>query len=140
MHQNASGKFESAFLAVKVQKTASIMLENLAGAHLGIWVAHGEGRFSLPEGEDKYDIPLRYAAGSYPANPNGADFNAAAVCSPDGRHLVMMPHLERALLPWQWGYYPQDLLSAHEISPWALAFVNARRWVESRLSGQKRSA
>lgn len=132
MLQNASGKFESAFLNVEVQKSRSVLLGDLAGSRLGIWVAHGEGRFCLPEGEESYDIPLRYISDSYPASPNGADFRAAGVCSADGRHLAMMPHLERALLPWQWAYYPQELQKKHEVSPWMLAFVNARKWVESR--------
>ena len=130
MSQNESGKFESAFLSVEVQPTNSIMLKDLAGATLGIWVAHGEGRFSLPKGEAAYDIPLRYASSSYPANPNGADFNAAAVVSANGRHLAMMPHLERAILPWQWPYYiSYEERKRHQVSPWILAFLSAREWV-----------
>ncbi|RIL02344.1 MAG: hypothetical protein DCC75_13325, partial [Proteobacteria bacterium] len=95
---------------------------------LGIWVAHGEGSFHLPEGEQAYDIAARFVSSAYPINPNGADFNAAAVCSRDGRHLVMMPHLERSALPWNWAYYPYELKNSHEISPWMLAFESARRW------------
>ena len=128
MRRNDSHKFESAFLNVEVGTTNSVLLKGLAGSRLGIWVAHGEGKFSLPQGESAYDIPLRFCSADYPANPNGADFNAAGVCSRDGRHLAMMPHLERAILPWQWGYYPQEARRVHEVTPWMRAFVRAREW------------
>lgn len=128
--QNRSKKFESAFLAVDVQKTESVMLKPLEGARLGIWVAHGEGRFDFRASDtEALDLPLRYTASHYPANPNGSPFNAAAVCSKDGRHLAMMPHLERAILPWQWGYYPDSEKKEHEVSPWMLAFTAAREWL-----------
>ncbi|MEX0981352.1 MAG: phosphoribosylformylglycinamidine synthase subunit PurQ, partial [Bacteroidales bacterium] len=71
----------------------------------------------------------KYAHSSYPANPNGSDGDVAAICSEDGRHLAMMPHLERAFFPWQCGYYPADRKN-DEITPWVGAFVSARRWVE----------
>ncbi|NMC61778.1 MAG: phosphoribosylformylglycinamidine synthase, partial [SAR324 cluster bacterium] len=133
MRQNESGKFESAFIAVEIQPTKSVLLKDLVGSHLGIWIAHGEGRFLLPEGEDSYDIPIRYSTSEYPANPNGADFNAAAVVSADGRHLAMMPHLERAILPWQWPYYiSYDARKQHELSPWILAFRSAKEWVSKK--------
>ena len=60
-----------------------------------------------------------------------SDFNAAAICSNDGRHLAMMPHLERAIFPWQWAYYPEDR-PADAVSPWIEAFVNARKWIEKK--------
>jgi phosphoribosylformylglycinamidine synthase len=129
---NSSGKFESAFLGVKISENNSIMLGNMAGMELGIWVAHGEGRFRLPYSEDKYSIPMKYSSHTYPANPNGSDYDTAALCSNDGRHLVMMPHLERAFLPWQCGYYPAERKN-DEITPWIQAFVNARRWIEKKL-------
>jgi phosphoribosylformylglycinamidine synthase len=127
---NKSGKFESAFLGVKILPNNSVMLGNMAGMELGIWVAHGEGRFSLPYDESKYCIPLKYSADTYPANPNGSDYDVAGLCSEDGRHLVVMPHLERAYFPWQCGYYPQDRKN-DDTTPWIKAFVNARRWIES---------
>lgn len=130
MLHNASGKFESIFLNVSVQETASVLLKPLVGTKLGIWVAHGEGRFDLPEGEKAYDLPLRYSSAAYPANPNGSPFNAAGICSKDGRHLAMMPHLERSLFPWNWGeYLNADTKRTHDISPWALVFAAAREWV-----------
>jgi phosphoribosylformylglycinamidine synthase len=127
---NKSGKFESAFLGVKILPNNSIMMGDMAGMELGIWVAHGEGRFSLPYDESKYHIPMKFSAHTYPANPNGSDFDAAALCSENGRHLVMMPHLERAYFPWQCGYYPPESRN-DDITPWMKAFVNARKWIES---------
>jgi len=131
MKHNASGKFESAFLGVKVPKNNSIMLSTLEDMNLGIWVAHGEGKFVLPEPVEKYHIAARYSRSSYPANPNGSDYDVAALCSANGRHLAMMPHLERAYQPWQCAYYPEDRRQ-DEATPWLEAFVNARRWIESR--------
>ncbi len=127
---NKSGKFESSFLGVKIRENNSVMLGNMAGMELGIWVAHGEGQFSLPYSEEKYIIPMKYSHDTYPANPNGSDYNAAALCSSDGRHLVMMPHLERSFFPWQCAYYPRDRRN-DDITPWIKAFVNARKWIES---------
>jgi phosphoribosylformylglycinamidine synthase len=127
---NKSGKFESAFLGVKILPNNSVMLGNMAGMELGIWVAHGEGCFSLPYDVSKYFIPLKYSAETYPANPNGSDYDVAGLCSEDGRHLVIMPHLERAYFPWQCGYYPQDRKN-DDTTPWIKAFVNARKWIES---------
>jgi phosphoribosylformylglycinamidine synthase len=131
MLHNASGKFESAFLNVEIQENRSIMLKSLAGSRLGIWVAHGEGRFSLPYDEGKYEIPVKFSYPDYPGNPNGSDYAAAGICSHDGRHLVMMPHLERAIYPWNWAHYPSERKS-DQVSPWIEAFVNARKWVEKR--------
>ena len=95
MLHNESHKFESAFVGVRIEPNESVTLRSLAGSELGIWVAHGEGRFSLPYEESRYRIPVRYSYDRYPANPNGSDYNAAALCSEDGRHLAIMPHLER---------------------------------------------
>jgi len=127
---NKSGKFESGFIGVKIPRNNSIMLGNMAGMELGIWVAHGEGCFSIPYPEEKYNIVMKYSAHTYPANPNGSDSDIAGMCSADGRHLVMMPHLERAFLPWQCGYYPPER-KLDDVTPWIKAFVNARRWIES---------
>ncbi len=127
---NDSGKFESAFLTVDIKESNSIMLSSLTGSKLGVWVAHGEGKFSFPTNEEKdYIIPMKYSYNSYPGNPNGSQFNAAAISSKDGRHLAMMPHLERAIFPWQWAYY-DDSRRSDTVSPWIEAFINARKWLE----------
>ena len=108
----------------------SVMFGSLSGNKLGIWVAHGEGKFSLPYPEDKYNVIAKYSYDEYPGNPNGSDYSVAGICSADGRHLAMMPHLERAIFPWQNAWYPADR-RADEITPWMEAFVNARKWVET---------
>lgn len=128
---NDTRKYESSFLTVKIPENHSVMLANLAGCELGIWVAHGEGKFSFPYPEENYHIAARYAYSHFPGNPNGSMFDTAAVASADGRHLAIMPHLERAIFPWQWGYYPENRRQ-DEISPWLLAFINARNWVEAQ--------
>ena len=130
MLHNDSHKFESAFVGVTVPTNRSVMFGSLSGDKLGIWVAHGEGKFSLPLPEDDYNVVLKYSYDSYPGNPNGSDYSVAGICSADGRHLAMMPHLERAFYPWQCAYYSADR-RAEEVTPWIEAFVNARRWVEA---------
>ncbi|UBM62151.1 phosphoribosylformylglycinamidine synthase [Candidatus Sulfidibacterium hydrothermale] len=130
MLPNNSGKFESGFVNVNIHENHSIMLKSLAGQRLGVWIAHGEGKFSFPYYRDKYSIPISYSYEQYPGNPNGSDWGAAAVCSNNGRHLAMMPHLERSVFPWQWPFYP-DNRRKDAVSPWLEAFVNARKWLES---------
>ena len=133
MLHNVSRKFESGFLTLAIPENESVMFRTLGGTKLGIWVAHGEGRFSLPEGEQKYNVIAKYNHHGYPANPNGSDFDVAGICSADGRHLAMMPHLERALFPWQNAWYPISR-RMDEVTPWIEAFVNARRWVEEKVA------
>ena len=131
MLHNDSHKFESAFLGLTIPENNSVMLGSLSGSKLGIWVAHGEGKFSLPEGEENYNIVAKYSYNSYPGNPNGSDYSVAGICSKDGRHLAMMPHLERSIFPWQNAYYPYKR-HMDEVTPWIEAFVNAREWVEKQ--------
>ena len=131
MLHNDSRKFESAYLSLSIPKNKSVMFGSLSGSKLGIWVAHGEGKFSLPQGESAYNIVAKYNYEGYPANPNGSDYNVAGICSEDGRHLAMMPHLERAIFPWQCGWYPQERRK-DEVTPWIEAFVNARKWIEQK--------
>ena len=128
---NNSKKFESSFLGLNIEQNESVLLGSLSGSKLGIWVAHGEGRFYLPEPEDHYNIVAKYNYAEYPGNPNGSDYNVAGIASADGRHLAMMPHPERAIFPWQNAWYPAEHRN-DEITPWMEMFVNARKWVESR--------
>lgn len=130
MQHNTSHKFESGFISLHIPKNKSVMLESLSGSQLGVWIAHGEGKFSLPYPENKYNVIAKYLYVSYPGNPNGSDHSIAGLCSKDGRHLAMMPHPERAIFPWQWAHYPSERLGLDEVSPWIEAFVNARKWVE----------
>ncbi len=129
MEHNISHKFESGFVTLAIPENKSVMFGSLSGSKLGIWVAHGEGRFSLPLAEEKYNVIAKYNYAGYPANPNGSDYNVAGLASADGRHLAMMPHLERAIFPWQQANYPADR-KADEVTPWIEAFVNARKWIE----------
>ncbi|TRX42797.1 phosphoribosylformylglycinamidine synthase [Flavobacterium restrictum] len=128
MLHNESHKHESIFTSVTIQENKSVMLSTLAGSTLGVWVSHGEGKFNLPEPEANYNIVGKYGYKSYPANPNGSDYNTAMLCDTTGRHLVMMPHIERSTFQWNWAHYPKD--RNDEVSPWHEAFVNARLWVE----------
>ena len=128
---NTSMKFESSFLGLSIPQNNSVMFGSLSGDKLGLWVAHGEGRFYLPESEDHYNVIAKYNYAEYPGNPNGSDYNVAGICSKDGRHLAMMPHLERAIFPWQNAWYPAKHHN-DEVTPWIEAFVNARKWIENK--------
>ncbi len=130
MHHNISGKFECGFVNVEIQETNSIMLKSMIGSRLGIWLAHGEGQFKLPGSENDYHLPLKYSYSDFPGNANGSDFDTAAVCSNDGRHLAIMPHLERSLFPWNWPHKPG--LEGAKVSPWLEPFSNAFEWVKTQ--------
>lgn len=140
---NISHKFESGFVGVEVPKSSSILLKGLQGSRLGIWVAHGEGRFGFPDGNLKangkitsdgktpdMEVALRYCYEDYPANPNGSPFRIAGVCSPDGRHLAMMPHPERGLRPWNWAYYPTARRDRDTVTPWIEMFTAGVKWCQ----------
>ncbi len=131
MEHNVSHKFESEFVTLRIPQNNSVMFGSLSGSKLGIWVAHGEGRFSLPYPEEKYNVVAKYNYSGYPANPNGSDYDVAGLVSADGRHLAMMPHLERAIFPWQQADYPLVRRLSDEVTPWIEAFVNARKWIEA---------
>src|SRR5690606_94596 len=123
-----TGKFESHFVNLEIPENESVMFGSLAGTRLGAWVAHGEGRFVLPKDPSLYRIGAQYFYKEYPGSPGGSDLGVAALYSKDGRHLAIMPHIERSLFPWNWGYYPHQRKN-DEISPWIEAFVNAREWI-----------
>jgi phosphoribosylformylglycinamidine synthase len=129
MLHNDSHKHESGFTSVTLQENNSVMLSSLAGSTLGVWISHGEGKFELPYAEDQYNIVGKYGYESYPANPNGSDYNTAMLCDNTGRHLVIMPHIERSIFQWNWANYPAG--RNDEVSPWIEAFVNAREWLEA---------
>ena len=140
--RNRSGRFESRFSTVRIQESPAVMLQGMAGSVLGIWVSHGEGRAFFPQESTLARIrerrlaPIRYVddagrvTGDYPLNPNGSADGIAALCSPDGRHLAMMPHPERTSLKWQWGWMPQDWKDRLDGSPWLRLFQNARDWCD----------
>ncbi len=138
--QNASGRFESRFVSVKIEKSPAIMLREMEASTLGIWAAHGEGRAFFPDTAildrvaAENTAPIRYVddegstTEAYPCNPNGSPAGIAALCSPDGRHLAMMPHPERTFLKWQWAWMPEGWKRDLEASPWLKMFQNAREW------------
>lgn len=131
MAHNDSGRFESGFVSLRIPKNHSVMLQNLEGTEIGIWVAHGEGKFDLKYSADKYHVIAQYKYDAYPANPNGSPHAIAGLCSADGRHLAMMPHPERAIFPWTCAYYPEAESGEHEITPWMVAFRNAYEWIKN---------
>ena len=131
MAHNDSGRFESGFVSLQIPKNHSVMLQNLEGTEIGIWVAHGEGKFDLKYSADKYHVIAQYKYDAYPANPNGSPHAIAGLCSADGRHLAMMPHPERAIFPWTCAYYPEAERGEHEVTPWMVAFRNAYEWIKN---------
>ena len=142
--RNPSGRFESRWVTVKILKSPSIMLRGMAGSTLGIWVAHGEGYLHCPDPQILSDAshagltPIVYVddegipTEQYPFNPNGSPSGFTALCSPDGRHLSMMPHPERTFLTWQWPWIPEEWKSYLKVSPWLQMFQNARKWCEEK--------
>ena len=142
--QNQSGRFESRFSTVRILSSPSIMLRGMEESILGVWVAHGEGRVYVPDQGMQKDVlekdlaPIRFVDDSgditetYPFNPNGSPSGITALCSPDGRHLAMMPHPERTFLKWQWAYMPEDWKKTLDASPWLKMFQNARQWCEEK--------
>lgn len=145
--RNTSGRFESRWVSVKILESPAILFKGMAGSILGVWVAHGEGRFFSPDPSlidellQKRLVPLAFVddegrqdgrvSRSYPFNPNGSPFGITGLCTPDGRHLAIMPHPERAFLKWQWPWLPADLNRSWKASPWLRMFQNAMEWCES---------
>lgn len=138
LKHNISGRFESRWSSVLVEDSPAIMLKGMSKSVLGVWVAHGEGRFDFDEGsldvlERTNLVSLRYVddehqpTEDYPYNPNGSPNGIAALCSPDGRHLAMMPHPERSFLSWQWPYADEKIKSKL-MAPWIRMFENAFRF------------
>jgi len=136
MSWNDSHKYECTFVTLDIPENHSVMLGSLAGSRLGIWVAHGEGKFNFPYEESRYHIAARFSYSGYPGNPNGSMFDAACIASEDGRHLAIMPHLEDSVMPWQWAHYPEHRKS-DEVTPWIEAFGNAREWIAKRMKNEK---
>jgi len=151
--QNVSGRFESRWVTVKILESPAMMFRGMADSTLGIWVAHGEGRLHFPdptvmdEVVSKKLIPVVFVddegrvdgkiSKSYPFNPNGSPFGSTGLCTPDGRHLAMMPHPERSFLKWQWAWLPDYLNDGVKESPWIQMFQNAREWCDRVKSGER---
>jgi phosphoribosylformylglycinamidine synthase len=130
MHHNVGQKFECAFINVDILPNDTVLFSSLAGTRLGIWLAHGEGRFDL-ENESDYLIPVKYSYEQFPGNPNGSSFATAALASRNGRHVAIMPHLERSLFPWNWAHKTGN--EGADVTPWMEPFVNARNWLKEKV-------
>ena len=143
---NVSGRFESRWSNVTIRDSPAVMLRGMEGLTMGIWVAHGEGRAHFPDEslkqrlEDGNCFPIRYCddnglvSEAYPSNPNGSPDGIASICSPNGRHLALMPHPERCFLNWQLPWHPADAgLDASKPSPWLKLFQNAREWCDENV-------
>ncbi len=142
---NDSGRFESRWAMVEIRESPAVMLRGMAGSKLGIWIAHGEGKMIFPDDsirefvrENKlapivYSSPDESGTTRYPYNPNGSPEGWTALCSPDGRHLAMMPHPERSFLSWQWPWWPKRS-APMTVSPWLKFFQNARTWCDENPS------
>jgi phosphoribosylformylglycinamidine synthase len=140
--RNTSERFESRWATVKIVESPSIMLKGMGNSTLGIWVAHGEGRLYCPDPDilrqavEKNLAPCYFvddegnATEKYPFNPNGSTLGITAFCSPDGRHLAMMPHPERTHVKYQWPWMPESWKHSMPVSPWLRMFQNARIWCE----------
>ncbi len=141
---NLSGRFESRFATVRIDKSPAIMLKGMEGSVLGVWVAHGEGRTHFPDEGILNDVlakglaPVRFvddtgvATEVYPFNPNGSPKGIAALCSPDGRHFAIMPHPERTSQKWNWAWMPEEMQRTLSVSPWLRIFQNAREWCDGQ--------
>ncbi len=139
---NKSGRFESRFATVRILESPAIMLTGMKDSVLGVWIAHGEGLAHFPDKKILNEIikeklaPIRYVDDNgkitekYPFNPNGSPLGITALCTPDGRHLALMPHVERTFLKWQWAWMPDELKENLRASPWLKMFQNAREWCE----------
>ena len=140
--RNPSGRFESRWVTVKILKSPSIMLKGMEDSIIGIWVAHREGYLHCQDPKILSDAssakltPILYVddrgvpTEKYPFNPNSSPSGFTALCSPDGRHLAMMPHPERTFLLWQWPWMPREWKSTLKVSPWLKMFQNARKWCD----------
>jgi len=138
--RNTSEQFESCFSTVMILPSPAVMLRGMEHSNLGVWVAHGEGRFHAPDKQVLEEIlakdlaPIRFAdpqgheTTTYPFNPNGSIHGITALCSEDGRHLAIMPHPERTFLKWQWPWMPKGWKENLRASPWLQLFQNARTW------------
>ena len=134
---NDSGHYEDRWVILK-GNPASPCIFTKGLDYLIVPVRHGEGKFipkddkTLQTLKEKNQIVFQYVdengkLAGFPYNPNGSPLGITALCSPDGRHLAMMPHPERCFRLWQWPWKPNSWKSL-KASPWLRMFQNARTW------------
>ena len=136
--RNRSEQFEARFSLVEIPESPSILLTGMAGSHLPVAVAHGEGRAEFADSahlqnlQQSGKVALQFidnqlnATERYPANPNGSPFGIAGASSVDGRVTIMMPHPERVFRTVQNSWVADNSV---EDSGWMRLFRNARVWV-----------
>jgi phosphoribosylformylglycinamidine synthase len=137
--RNRSEQFEARLALVQVEESPSVLLAGMAGSHLPIAVAHGEGRAEFRDDsalvacESSGTVAMRYiendlsAASRYPANPNGSPNGITGLTTDDGRATIMMPHPERVFRTVQYSWAPQ---AWGEDGGWLRLFRNARQWLD----------
>lgn len=136
-HRNTSEVFEARSVNVRVEKSNSVLLQDMQGSILPIAVAHGEGRVVAPEANlaalnAGNQVILRYvdshgnATQHYPMNPNGSPDAISGVTSTDGRATIMMPHPERNFRALQHSWKPEEWT---EDGAWLRMFRNARKFI-----------
>jgi phosphoribosylformylglycinamidine synthase len=136
--RNRSEQFEARLSLVRVEETPSVLLAGMAGSHLPIAVAHGEGRVEFAGREAEQEclasgtVALRFiendlsVAARYPANPNGSPHGITGLTTRDGRVTIMMPHPERVYRTVQNSWAPPEW---GEDGGWLRLFRNARHWL-----------
>jgi phosphoribosylformylglycinamidine synthase len=136
--RNRSEQFEARLALVRIEPSPSILLAGMAGSHLPIAVAHGEGRAEFADAraqaacEASGSVALRFlgndlaVASRYPANPNGSPAGMTGLTSLDGRATIMMPHPERVFRTVQHSWAPPQW---GEDGGWMRLFRNARHWL-----------
>jgi phosphoribosylformylglycinamidine synthase len=138
---NDSARFESRYINLRVERSSSMWFAGMEGSVLGVWSAHGEGKFEFPNpalrdrAERDGHVPLRFvddqgrATQAYPYCPNGSPGGIAGMTTKDGRHLALMPHPERSVLKWQLPWMPSEWSrEGPQAAPWLQLFINARRF------------
>ena len=137
--RNESEQFEARLSMVRVPKSPSLILGEMAGSALPVVVSHGEGRadfahLGLPENQvpGSLHIALQYTDGlgevtqQYPLNPNGSPQGIAGITTADGRVTIMMPHPERVYRTTQMSWCPEEW-KAFELGGWYRLFAAARK-------------
>ncbi|MEN0110027.1 MAG: phosphoribosylformylglycinamidine synthase subunit PurQ, partial [Planctomycetota bacterium] len=128
---NDHGRYEARWVTLDATPGECVFLRGVERIELPI--AHAEGRIAVRDDAAldtlarRGQVVLRYADPAsdavandavlpFPANPNGAAGNAAALCDTTGRVLGLMPHPERFLFATQHPKWTR-LAAAGEIDP-----------------------
>ncbi len=137
--RNLSEQFEARFSLVQVQESSSVLFKGMAGSHMPVAVAHGEGYAEFANADalqrcnQSGTVALRFidnhlnATETYPANPNGSPLGITSVASKDGRVTIMMPHPERVFRAVTNSWKPDDW---KDDGAWLRLFRNARVFVQ----------